>query len=773
MENKIQNCLIVLIISILIFFKWNIYSYLAFLGIIVFFVMSTKSSDSKFFLLGILLLLPYIIISHNVYNYEIGQEVVISGEVTRANERYENYQRIEVTTKDKGKFSIATRGDVEFKKYDLVSGTIEIEDVGGNYNFNLLNREHYFFIKNINSSAVAFDLNKNDNPSLIKNLKSKFIYDVISSVDKYFSLENRGIVKKLILADGNNIDDDIEGIYQEGGLAHLLAISGLHIFIIIGVLEFLFIKMGIKYNIRFTIVFFILTLYGFILDYPPSVSRAMLMFFIREISSIYKVKITSTSVIYIACIILLTVYPKWLYDLGFQLSFISVIGISIFYKKLGVNKDNLLLNSLALYVSVSILLFPLLAYYFNNFNPFSLVANIFMTPIISFVLVGIYLGLIMENFFSIGGILLKIVDFILEGSNFYLEQIVSFSDFRLKVFYPSILFIIIYYLFIFILSNRSLSKIVYRNRKIIGVSISLVILALLISNSGKSLYLGFFDVGQGDSSYIMYKDIYIQIDTGGSTYSSYNPGEEVTVKGIIKRGIDKIDILILSHFDEDHTGGTEMLLDKNLVKNIIINRKESGNETFESIINSKAKIYYPIENTPLIIDRDLKIEFFNVKPGEYKESNDSSLVVLITYKDKKILFTGDASYNIEDELAEYIGYIDLLKVSHHGSESSTSENFVYSIRPKYSIISVGKNNSYGHPSKKVLKNLNNVNSKILRTDLEGEIIFKIDDKISYKTYKNPQGFGTDMGLQIFSVIIFITTLIQIKKNEELDEIRRI
>ena len=773
MENRIRNCLIGLITGILIFFELNTYFYFAFLVGVIIFIIAIDSHNSQYFLFGALLLSFYIIFFHNVFNYEIGQEIEISGEVTRINKRYDSYQRIEVLTKDKGKFSIATRGDVKFELFDLVEGTIEIEDVGGHYNFNFQNREDYFFIKNINDNAKSYNLVRADNPSLIKNLKLKIITNINFIIDKYFSAENRGIIKKLVLADGSDMDEDIEELYQEGGLAHLLAISGLHIFILIGVLEFLFIKIGIKYNARFAIVFVILTLYGFILDYPPSVNRAMLMYFIKEISTISKFKITSASVICLACIILLTVYPKWLYDLGFQLSFISVYGISLMYERLALNKNNYLLNSLALYLSVNILLFPLLIYNFNNFNPTSLIANLFMTPIISFVLIGTYIALILENFLQIGGVLLNTLDFFLEGSSFYLHHIISFLDFRFRVYYPSINFVITYYMFLFMILNKSLIKIFYRNRQIIAVSFSLIILASIATGSVNALYLGFYDVGQGDSAYILYKDKYIQIDTGGTIYSSYNPGEEVTARGIIKRGIEKVDILILSHFDEDHTGGTEKLLEKNLVENVIINKKEIGNKTFESLENSNAKIYYPTRNVPLMIDKDFKIEFLNIKPDELMESNDSSLMALITYKNTKILFTGDASSNIEDELVGVIGNIDILKVAHHGSENSTSKEFVYSSRPKFSIISVGKNNSYGHPSKKVLDNLNNINSKILRTDLEGEIIFKIDENISYKTYRNPQGLGTDMGLQFFSAIIFIMALGQIKKNEESNEIRRI
>ncbi len=184
------------------------------------------------------------------------------------------------------------------------------------------------------------------------------------------------------------------------------------------------------------------------------------------------------------------------------------------------------------------------------------------------------------------------------------------------------------------------------------------------------------------------------------------------------------------------------------------------------------KIFYPDEGSKIVIDKDLFIEFFNTNPGAFVESNDSSLIVLINYKDKKILYTGDSSSLIEEKFADEIGNVDILKVSHHGSEYSTSEKFLSKIFPEYSVISAGKNNPYGHPSPKVLDNLSNIKSKILRTDLDGEILFKIDKEIEYKTYRNPHIFRIHREIMVFSVIIIFASFFQININEDKYEIRR-
>ena len=182
-------------------------------------------------------------------------------------------------------------------------------------------------------------------------------------------------------------------------------------------------------------------------------------------------------------------------------------------------------------------------------------------------------------------------------------------------------------------------------------------------------------------------------------------------------GIRKIDYLFLSHGDNDHIGYAKDLIDNFKVKNTIINNG-SINYYEESINGLK------MDKNSLKIDN---VEIISLNNKIYDNENDNSLVLLVIVDDIKILFMGDASIKIEEELIKKynLNNIDILKVGHHGSSTSSSKQFINKTNPKYSIISVGKNNKYGHPNKEVLDNLNE--SKIYRTDQDGSIMFKINN----------------------------------------------
>ena len=251
------------------------------------------------------------------------------------------------------------------------------------------------------------------------------------------------------------------------------------------------------------------------------------------------------------------------------------------------------------------------------------------------------------------------------------------------------------------------------------------------------------DVGQGDSLLIRTKNNKsIMIDTGGSiTYKKEKwelknrnfDIEKSTIIPFIKSiGINKIDYLFLTHGDYDHMGESIDLVENFKVEKVIFNCGEYNDLEKELIkVLDKKKIPYYSCIKELNIDKN-KLYFLQTK--EFDNENDNSNVIYTELNGYKFMFMGDASNTIEYEiLNEYnLPDIDVLKVGHHGSKTSSSEEFINEIKPKYSIISVGKNNRYGHPNKEVLENLDN--SKIYRTDQDGSIMFKIkNNKLKIET----------------------------------------
>ena len=253
----------------------------------------------------------------------------------------------------------------------------------------------------------------------------------------------------------------------------------------------------------------------------------------------------------------------------------------------------------------------------------------------------------------------------------------------------------------------------------------------------------FIDVKQGDASLIVTKNNKsILIDTGGIVnYSpkelwkqknnNYNLMKSSVIPFVKSIGVKKIDYLILTHGDYDHMGEAINLVNNFKVEKVIFNCGEFS-ELEQGLIEvlDKKKIPYYSCIKELNIDNN-KLYFLQTK--EYDNENDNSNVIYTEIDGYKFMFMGDAGVEKEKDIVDKynISNIDILKVGHHGSKTSSSESFINEMNPKYSIISVGKNNRYGHPNKEVLNNLED--SKIYRTDKNGSIMFKIkNSKLNIK-----------------------------------------
>ena len=242
----------------------------------------------------------------------------------------------------------------------------------------------------------------------------------------------------------------------------------------------------------------------------------------------------------------------------------------------------------------------------------------------------------------------------------------------------------------------------------------------------------YLSVGNGDSSLITlpYNKGNILIDTGG--LYNYEIVKNKTIPYLMSLGITKVDYLITTHGDFDHMGEAINLVNNFKVEKVIFNCGEF-NELEQELINilEKKNISYYSCIKELNIG-DNKLHFLNNK--DYGNENDNSSVIYFNYNNYKFLLMGDAGIEVEKDLIEKynIKDIDILKVGHHGSKTSSGKEFIDEINPKYSIISVGKNNRYGHPNKEILNNLEG--SKIYRTDDDGSIMFKIkNNKLKIET----------------------------------------
>lgn len=256
------------------------------------------------------------------------------------------------------------------------------------------------------------------------------------------------------------------------------------------------------------------------------------------------------------------------------------------------------------------------------------------------------------------------------------------------------------------------------NLKDVTIKTSKEITSDFISNDQTSLKVYFFDVGQADSMLIQNNGENMLIDAGN------NEDGEMLVNNLKILGIEKIDYLVGTHPHEDHIGGMDDIINSFEIGKIYMPNVSTNTKTFEDVIDATKNKNLQIE-TPKAGDNFTigKVSCEVAYVGSDKENlNLSSIIIKMKYNNLSYLFTGDTEADVENKID--FGKINILKVAHHGSDTSSSEKFVKETAPEVAIISVGKDNSYGHPSVEIIKRYEEVGSKIYRTDEVGNIFIE-------------------------------------------------
>ena len=581
-----------------------------------------------------------------------------------------------------------------------MEGTFQEPEEKGTFSYKkyLQRKGIYFIVKTKNIKVIK------KNKNIIYDMKS-FVQNRVAS-NPYLST--------FILGDKSFISHDVKSSYQENGISHLFALSGMHITLFINFITHLIPKKYREEKRNFLITTSFLLLYLLLVGFSPSMVRGILFYIFFSINKIFYFYIKKTNLILLMIGISLLIDPYAFLDVGWEYSYLISISLLFFQDKLSSNHYLLSLfkvSFFSFFVSV-----PITAYYFNQINILSIFLNLFYVPFVSLILFP--LSLIV---FILKPLLPLFQWFVkgLEKSSLFFSKI-SFLKICLKDTTVVIYFL---YLFIMILSMMFKKKIYYY------LYLLLLFIHMLLPFFNRNTYVKYFNVGQGDSILIHENNKNILIDTGGekSYDDSYDLYFNQTLKPFLKKeGVTRINSLIISHGDHDHIGEAIHLVNNFKVEKVILNCGEF-NDLEKELINvlDKKKINYYSCIKELNVDKN-KLYFLQTK--EYDNENDNSNVIYTELNGYKFMFMGDASISTEKEILNKYNLpdIDVLKVGHHGSKTSSSKEFINEINPKYSVISVGKNNKYGHPNKEVLENLKD--SKIYRTDENGSIMFKIKNK---------------------------------------------
>ena len=558
--------------------------------------------------------------------------------------------------------------------------------------FNGFNYREYLKYERIN---YIFDIDEIIKISNNKSIMYKLKNSIINIINKS---PNKDYLHTFLLGNNKYIDKEVMESYRINGISHLFSISGMHI----SLLSMIILKLLKNYKFKKEVVILFLLIYMTL-----NISMFKLMIILLFI-----------------CVL---IDPYIVYKIGFQYSYTISFYLITFNQLINKSKNKLYKLFIVSFISF-IVSVPITINNFSQINVLSIFLNIFFVPIVSSIIFPLSLITFLFPFFNnLFAILINIFELLL----ITFSKIDNFIFIMSKI---STLFIIIYYIIISI-TLYFLSKNKY---KYIVSLMFIFVIHYNITIFNKGLEITYIDVGQGDSIFIKFPNdkSNILIDTGGKvTYgnlkNNYSVGKNI-VDYLKSMGIRKLDYLIITHGDFDHMGDSLYLIDKFKVENVIFNCGEFNvleKELIKVLDEKKIKYYSCIKELNI---GKYKLDFLNTKV--YDNENDNSNVIYTELNGYKFMFMGDAGVEKEKDILEKynLSNIDVLKVGHHGSKTSSSKEFIDEIKPKYAIISVGKNNRYGHPNKEVLNNLDN--SKIYRTDQDGSIMFKIkNNKLKIET----------------------------------------
>ncbi|NLY78058.1 MAG: DNA internalization-related competence protein ComEC/Rec2 [Tissierellia bacterium] len=613
-------------------------------------------------------------------------------------------------------------------------------------------------------------------------------------LDLYLKGDSRSIMKSILLGSYRYLEEEQVQTFRDLGLAHIIAVSGLHIGILTSLLIYLFAYMGIKREVNIAISIALIWAYGYIIGFPVSVVRANIMYTVLFSSQLLKKPYDSINSLFFALLLLMFINPFWIFHVGFQLSYVATFSVVYFTPKIsmifGLPRTGLF-SSLASIVAAQIGILPLLAYYFNRLPMVGIVANLILVPLFNICLVMTIL-LIPMSFISgqlassIGILVGSIVNLQSLGMN----VLSYFPILYIRARSPYVLEIIFYYIIIFVIFGISkLRNIKRRAYKLVLVFlVSFLLTNQILISIDDSILVEFIDVGQGDSVLIRSKKGAYLIDTGGDIFGQYDVGENTLVPYLEKQGIFKLKGVFISHFHEDHCNSLPYLMDHVDIDNIYVGYVDDDNDLYREIkegarrqgisinVLKRGNLLSIDDNTHLLVlgpDKDLL--------SMPIDDNDLSLVLLMKHFDNSFLFTGDIEHRGEVKVVETLDRgVDLLKVPHHGSNTSSSQDFLEKLKPKAAFVSVGRNNMFGHPHGEVVKRYEELNIALYRTDESGLI----------RVYLRGDGFAVDTFLKekpdlihiiktyniyisqiiICSIVIYVAMKYYIKVDEELKKI---
>jgi competence protein ComEC len=503
------------------------------------------------------------------------------------------------------------------------------------------------------------------------------------------------ILAGVMLGERSGLPKEIQEIFVDAGVLHTLAVSGLHVGLVLFIFYGFFQLMKIPRKVTYFLTILVVIIYVYVTGGRPSAIRAGIMATCGLVAVLLERDRHLYNSLALAALIILLFSPFALFDVGFQLSFMATLGILYLtppfqnFFKLKLNRGfNYLLGSLAVSAGALVGVYPITAFYFNKISLIALISNILVVPLVG-VIIALGFASSILGLFSlwlarmISMINRLLIDVLIKCIGFFASL-----PFSIKyVVSPSLIFMLAYYLFFIFLPKTGTSRLARR----LSIAFPLLFLFLV---TGRNLFpshrlrVTFLDVGQGDAIHIRLPDRRDILIDGGGVIGKFDLGEKVVIPYLLKNGTSRIDTIFLSHPHYNHIGGLISILKKFKVKRIYYNGQNYNDDLLEEFLQIIRKKKIPLKH----IVYGEKIEYNGVKfhilnPRIMKENVDSnSLVMKLSYGNFSILFTGDIDFRVQEELSQEEIHNSILQIPNHG-KGRISAKFLYKANPEYGIIS--------------------------------------------------------------------------------------
>lgn len=569
----------------------------------------------------------------------------------------------------------------------------------------------------------------------VKYFAPKIRRDILNMLDALFPEDVQGFTRALLLGDTTRLTYEENTAFQISGIRHVIAVSGLHVSILFSLVYML---SGKRRVLTALLGIPVLVLFAAVAGFTPSIIRACIMQILMILAMLLKREYDPPTALSFAIFVMLIGNPMTVTSVSFQFSVGCMVGIFLFSRKisgylmrlLGAPKGKSIRarltrwfsGSVSVTVSAMAITTPLTAYYFGTVSIVGIITNLLTLWVIFLIFYGIILACALGTVWLPAGKLIASV--ISLPVRYVLIMAKTLSSIPLASVYTCSVYILLWLVFCYVLFAAFLLSRKKRPAVLLAcmaVGLCLSLGASYIEPRLDPYRVTVMDVGQGQSILLQSHGKNYLVDCGGDDAQT---AADTAAQMLLSQGITRLDGLILTHYDADHAGGVNYLLSRIKADTLYLPDTQDDSGT-KKVLNAAYAddIQWVRENTAFTGTWGA----LTLIPGDVSaKENESSLCILFQAEKCDILITGDRGSTGEKALLEAFALpeLELLIVGHHGSKSSTSFELLSTTMPKAAVISVGENNSNGHPAIEVLERLELFNCKIWRTDLDGTIIFR-------------------------------------------------